>query len=535
MKKTSFLRNSALTLALAATVSAPALAQTPPNALVMAWNIDAISTFDPAQIAEVVTDEIYRNACESLVDFDVADESNYVPALAESWETSEDGLTMTFHLREGLTFRDGSPATAGDLAWSMQRVVRLGFGNAATLIEYGFTAANIEQTITAPDDRTLVLTLDRPYPASLILGSIAANRVASLLDRKVVEANATGDDLGNAYLATRTECVGPYNLVRWNPGEVVMLQANETAGGSRTPGLDQILIRHVAETGSQRLLIERGDVDVARNLNAEDLADLEQNENIKIETVLKPSMFYLAMNMDHPALNDSRVRLAMRYLIDYQGLGETVMRGVGVPRASYVQYPAVGALDLEEGQPFSLDLDKARELLTEAGYPDGFTATLLIGSHPYGSPIGQALQETAAQVGITLNMERMSNSQLFSRTRGREFETALLGFGASIPDAHMMSSRMVFNPDNAAEANLGQYPSWRSAYFDEDANARVEEAMMERDPARRIELYHALQRDQMENGPLAFIMQTMDPAALRTTITAYPRNGFRVYYDAVTK
>lgn len=532
---TSGLRNRLLGGVMASAIALPAFAQTPPNALVIAWNIDAISTFDPGQIAEVVTDEIIRNTCDAMVDFALEDESQFVPGLAESWTTSEDGLTVTFTLREGLVFGDGSPATAGDLAWSMQRVVHLGYGNAANLVEYGFTKENVAEGITAADDRTLVMKLDKPYPINLILGSIAANRVSILLNRKVLEANQTDGDMGNKYLAAKTDCVGPYDLLRWNPGEVVVLQAKENPGGVRTPGLPQILFRHVAETGTQRLLVEKGDVDVARNLSAEDISALDAGDAVTIQTVLKPSMFYLAMNMDHPALKDARVRLAMRYLIDYQGLGDTVMKGVGIPRASYVQYPAFGALDVAAGQPFSLDIDKAKALLAEAGFPNGFEATMLVGSHPYGPPIGQSLQEQAAKAGVTLTIERMANSQLFSRTRSRDFQTSLLGFGASIPDAHNMSSRMAYNPDNAAEANLGQYPSWRASYLDLEVNAKVEAAMMERDEAKRAQMYHELQEQQMLEGPSAFIMQTMEAVALSGAVKEFPRNGYRVYYNLVTK
>src|SRR5690606_40413405 len=116
-----------------AALGAPALAETPPNALVMAYNIDAITTFDPAQIAEAVTDEFITNICDSLANFAPDDESTSVPSLAESWDVSEDGLTITFHLRDGIVFPDGTPGTAGDLVWSMARVVQLGFGNAAQL------------------------------------------------------------------------------------------------------------------------------------------------------------------------------------------------------------------------------------------------------------------------------------------------------------------------------------------------------------------------------------------------------------------
>lgn len=523
-----------LALPLAALLPLPALAATPPNALVMAYNIDAISTFDPAQVAEVVTDEILMNTCDALVDYDPANESNYIPSLAESWDVSDDGLTVTFHLKDGIVYPDGSDGSAQDLVWGMHRVLSLGYGNAAQLTDFGFTKENMAQTITAPDASTVVLKLDRPYPLNLIMGSIGANRVSVMLNRAEIEPNAQGEDQGNAYLANRTACAGPYTLARWNAGEVVMLEASENYNGT-APILPRILIRHVAEPGTQRLMLEQGDIDVARNLNPDDLAAVADEEGLRVESALKPSLFYMAMNNVVKPFDDPKVRLAMRYLIDYQGLENTVMHGIGVPRASFVQLGAFGALDKDEGQPFSLDIEKAKALLTEAGYPDGFTVSLILGSHPYADPIAQTIQEAGSKVGVTFKIERMANAQLFAKTRAREFEAAMLGFKTNMPDAHGMASRHVANPDNDATAGLGQYPSWRSGYYDEAMNQRVEDALFERDPAKREEMYHQLQRDVMQEGPQAYIMQTSESAAVTDVVSVWPWNGFRTYYDAAAK
>src|SRR5882724_9408593 len=171
-------------------------AATPKTALVMAWNIDAISTFDPAQVGEVVTNELLQNTCDSLVDFDPADERKMIPLFAESWTVSPDRKTITFKLRSGAKFPSGNIATAQDLALSMQRVVKLGFGNATTLTEYGFAKDNVEQRIVAPDDTTLVLTFDKAYPTTLVLQAIAANRVSAIMDMKTLMANQQNGDLG---------------------------------------------------------------------------------------------------------------------------------------------------------------------------------------------------------------------------------------------------------------------------------------------------------------------------------------------------
>lgn len=515
-------------------ITANAQAETPDNALVMAYNIDAISSFDPAQIAEAVTNEIIMNTCDALVDNKTDDEATVVPNLAKSWDVSEDGRVITFHLRDGIVFPDGTPGTAADLVWSMQRVVKLGFGNAAALIEYGFTEDSIDERIKALDDKTITMQLDKAYPVGLVLAAIGANRVSSMLNRAVLEENETDGDLGNGYLKDKTACVGPYQLARWNPGESVLLQANEIYDGP-APKLSRILIRHVAEPGTQRLLLENGEVDVARDLTSQYLTDLEANDQVEVVRKLNPSLFYMGMNVSKAPFDDPKVRLAMRHVIDYQGLADTVMKGIGIPRNSYVQLGAFGALSEEDGLPFKQNLGKAKELLVEAGYPDGFKASLIIGTQPYSNSIAQSVQEAASQVGVTLEIEPMANAQLYARNRARDFDAALLAYKAGVPDAHGMSSRFVFNPDNALEAKNTQYPSWRAAYYDETMNSRVEEALFEVDPEERMQLYHDLQIDMMQEGPMAYIMQTLGGTGVRKEVKNWTSNGFRIYYDLASK
>jgi len=515
-------------------MAAGAQAATPGNAMVMAWNIDAISTFDPAQIGEVVTSELLQNTCDSLVGFDPKDEKKLVPALAERWDVSPDKQQITFHLRDNLVFPSGSKATAQDLAWSMARVVKLGFGNSATLTEYGFTKDTVEQRITAPDERTLVMKLDKPYPVNLVLQAIGANRVSTLLDRQTVMKNEVNGDLGNKYLATHTECVGPYHLRQWNAGESVVLEANPKYWGP-APKLKRIIIRHVAEAGTQRLLLEKGDVDVARDLTPEDMQAIEKMPGITLSRTLKPQIVYWGFNNANPIFAKEKVRLAMRYLIDYDGLGKTVMAYNGVPRASFAQLGAFGALDEKEGQPFKLDLEKAKQLLTEAGYPDGFETTMIFGTLPYAAPIAQHIQQNAAKIGVRIRLEQMANAQLFARHRGREFETAMLAWQTGVPDAHGNASRQIYNPDNRPEAKLTQFPSWRHAFQDEKANQMAMAALLEQDEEKRAEMYHALQRDMMQRGPTAIMFQSIMLAGVRNTLKNWTWNGFAAYYDLASK
>lgn len=170
--------------------SQPALAATPKDALVMAWNLDAIITLDPAQIAEVNGGDIMGNVCDTLVTLDYKDVAQFRPKMAESWAASADGRTITITLRPDLKFPSGRAATADDLAWSMQRVLKLNFGNSANLTEWGFTKENAEKTIRATGPRTLEVSLPEPYPLQLLLYGVFSSNVSVILDREQGEKNA---------------------------------------------------------------------------------------------------------------------------------------------------------------------------------------------------------------------------------------------------------------------------------------------------------------------------------------------------------
>ena len=525
-------------LGLGALLLPTAQAATPRDALVMAWNLDALITFDPAQIAEVNGNDIIRNVCEPMVNYDLKDTAKIVPSTAASWMVSDDGLTLTFKLRDDLKFPSGKKATAYDAEWSLQRAVHLGFGNAANITEWGFTKDNVAANIKATDDRTLVFKLDRPYPVGLLLSAMFASGTTGILDREEGTKNAKTidgkSDYGNAFFKTGPICVGPYKVTRWDTNDVVILERNDNYWGEKAK-LRRIIIRHVPESGAQRLLLEKGDIDVARLLNTDDIKALAKTPGVRVEQTVMHGFTYLAFNGLDPIFGNPKVREAFRYLIDYDGLGKTILEFQGAPRASLVPEGAFGALDAAAGQPFKLDLVKAKALLAEAGYPNGFTKKFILSANNTSPAIAQHVQSNAAKVGVTLQLEQMADAQLFTRARAREFEVLLIGWGAGYPDAHSMMSRHAVNPDNRVEARLAQYPSWRSSWIDEKVNAMADAAKMERDPAKRIAAYHELQLHMMHNGPMAYIVQTIRPIALRADIKDFAITPFNVAYRTATK
>jgi len=515
-------------------------AATPRDALIIAWNLDALITFDPAQIGEVNgADIIINNVCTTLVRYDPNDVTKIIPGTAESWSSSPDGLTLTFKLRSDLKFPDGTPATAEDAAWSLQRAVLLGFFSSSNLTEWGFNKDQITDQIQAADDHTVVLKLSKPYPAPLLLSAaFANNNVAAILSKAVGLKNAkTTDgksDLGNAFFKTGPVCVGPYHVTRWDANDVVVLERNDNYFGPK-PAMRRIIIRHVPESSAQRLLLEKGDIDVARLLNTDDLKALESNKDIHIEQTLQQGMQYLALNTNDPILGNPKVREAIRYLIDYDGLKDTILPYKGVPRADLVPEGAFGALNRKEGQPFSLDLAKAKQLLTEAGYPDGFSKKMILSANDISPAIAQHIATNAAKVGIKLELEQMADANLFTRGRNRDFEIQLVGWYAGYPDGNAMVSRHATNPDPRMEAKLVGLPVWRTGWQSTDINAKAEAARLEQDPEKRAAMYRDIQLYMIHNGPMAYIYQVIRPIAYRTSVKGFEIGPFRVNYESATK
>ncbi|MGF1446380.1 MAG: ABC transporter substrate-binding protein [Pikeienuella sp.] len=508
-------------------------AETPPNMLVIATSIDDIVSLDPQESFEFSGSDILNNMYGSLVSFDPSDLSaGYVPDIAESWTVSEDGRTFTFTIREGLTFQSGNPVTAADVEFSLRRAVAMAKTPSFILTQFGFTPENMEETLVALDARTFQLTTDKRYATSFVLNCLTAT-IAYIVDSEVVKANEVDGDWGNGWLKTNSAGSGAYKLVSWRANEAYTLEANPDFWRG-APTMERVIVRHIPESATQRLLLERGDVDIARNLNPEDIAGIEGAEGIAIDSDLRGRIMYFSLNKRDDILGNPKVIEAMKYLTDYEGMANSFLKGQYTVHQAFLPLTYMGEL---KDQPYSLDLEKARALLEEAGYGDGFEVEIIVRTAQERVEIAQTLQQAFAQVGITATISQATGAQTLAKYRAREFDIYVGAWGPDYPDPHTNADTFAHNPDNSDEAGLTGKLAWRVGWDIPDFTARIDAAVVEADRDTRAQMYVDIQRDWQKAAPFVPMFQKIEQSARRENVSGFVTGSAitAAFYWTVTK
>lgn len=511
---TAFTRSmsgAALGLALAVT-STGGWAATPANMLVIANRIDDITTIDPAQSFEFAGSDVIRNVYGKLVNYDPLDlDAGYQPDLAESWEVSEDGMTITFTMREGVSFTSGNPVTAEDAAFSLRRVIKLNKTPSFILSQFGFTPENVDEMIRVEDGK-LVLTTDKRYATSFVLNCLTAT-VGSIVDMKTVMENEKDGDMGNEWLATHSAGSGAYSLVAWKPNESVTLKANPDFYLG-APAMERVIVRHVQESATQRLMLERGDIDVARNLNPEDVKAVAGTDGLKVSDEMRGRLMYFSFGSKHPVLSKPEVWPAMKYLIDYEGMQNSFAAGQWTIHQNFLPRTYLGAVD---ENPYKLDVEKAKKILADAGV-DGFEFEVGVREAQERIEMAQSIQNTLAQAGIKMNITVGTAKQILTRYRARDLDAYFGAWGPDYPDPHTNAGTFAYNPDNALEAQATGLLAWRNGWDTGGLTAKVAEAVVENDREKRSEMYHEIQATFRDTSPFAVLFQKIEQTGLSGSV-----------------
>ncbi len=494
-------------------VSLPASAKTPKDTLVMASQFDDIVSLDPAEVFEFSGAEYTAQVYDRLVAFDLDDISIILPSVAESWTVSEDGKTFTFKIRQDITFHSGNPLTARDVAFSLQRVVKLGKTPAFILTQFGLTPENVEELVQAVDDEMLTFTTDQAYAPSFILYCLTAN-VASVVDSQLVQSKAVNGDYGHGWLRTNSAGSGPFKLNAWRPNDALIYDRYDGYWKGE-PGFTRVFVRHIAETSTQKLLLEKGDIDVARDLTADQLAALADHKKIDLVSRPRGEIMYLSLNVEREPFSSVEGRQALKYLVDYEGIASTLLNGqVRVHQA----FLPVGFLGASQETPFALNVDKAKELLAAAGLEEGYKTTLDVRNLPELLKIAEAIQASFAQVGIEVEILPGTGRQVLTRYRAQKHDMHLGQWGPDYQDPHTNAQTFAANPD-PSEASTLRTLAWRNKWDAAELTPQTTAAVLERDPATRAGMYMEIQRAHQQSSPFIIMFQRVAVIAHRKNVS----------------
>jgi peptide/nickel transport system substrate-binding protein len=512
-------------------VAPSALADTPADTLVIAKQIDDIITLDPAQAYEFMGIEVISNTYDRIMRLEPTDITKLVPGVAESYTVSDDGKTFTFKIRAGQKFASGNPITAADAVFSLQRVVKLDKTPAFLIGQLGWTKDTVDQLVKVVDDSTFQITITEDFAPSLVL-SLMSSVVGSVVDMKTVMEHETAGDLGNAWLTTNSAGSGAYSLKAWKANESVSLEANPTYRGGPA-ALKRVIIRHVVEPAAQRLLIEKGDIDIARDLTPDQIAGVIDNKDIAVTVIPQASLYYVGLNLKTTQFQDVKVRQALHYLVDYDGMVNSFLKGKAKVHQTFWPSGFWAALDEND---YTFDPAKAKALLAEAGLPDGLEVTL---DTPNTSPftnMAQSIQSTMAQGGVKVTILPAEQKTVLTRYRARQHQMLLINWGPDYMDPHTNADSFARNPDNSDEPKSKPL-AWRNAWDIPEITKATDAAVRERDAGKREQMYKDLQKKVMDEGPFIIMFQDTQQLATRVNVKNFvmgPSSDV-VFYNLTTK
>jgi len=531
LSKRSMLTASGALVAAAAVPALPrsASAQTPRTALVIAAQIDDLVALDPHHSFEVTGSDALKNIYDQLFVIDeTKPTAELQPGLAESFTVSEDGKTFTFRIRQGVRFHSGNELSAADVVFSLRRPLLINRTPAFMYRSVGLSKENVEQAIQQVGTAEVRVTFDRAYAPTLIQNLFTAT-IGSVVDSKLVMQNA-GDDLGNTWLNRNSAGSGAFRLTRYQPNESYTLDRNDAWWRGRAE-MQRVIVRHVPEAATQRLLLERGDVDVARNLTPTEIAGLRGRQGITIQEFPRGTIQYFCANMGDPTLSNAKVIEALKLLVDYDALSNNLLPGQVFPHQSFIPRAILGEVDR---RPWRYDPDRARKLLAEAGHPGGIRLAMDTANTFPSLDVAQALQASFAKGGVTLEVLPATGAQVLAKVRARKHQLFIGIWGLGYPDPHYNADSFAHNPPG--RENPGKL-TWRNNWEIPELSKRTEAAMQERDLNARAALYRQIQDTFMNSSPFVVFAQQQVQVAVRSNLKGYMASspGLSAIYWRATK
>jgi len=414
MKRRDFLK-SMTALAAGSAVSAPAI-WSPAKAQSRQETLLIVSESGPNNIdihgvgTNVPGYEVSWNCYDRLISHEMRtvngtpyyDRDKFKMELADDMSIGD--MSVTFKLKRKATFHDGTPVTAKDVKWSLDRAVTVG---GFPTFQMGAGSLTKPEQFVVVDDHTV--RVDFLRKDRLTVPDLAVI-VPAIYNSELVKKNATANDpWGLEYTKQKTAGSGAYRVVQWTAGTEVVMERYDNWTGGALPKVRRIVWRMVPSAGNRRALLERGDADVSYDLPNKDFVELKGAGKLNIvSTPYSNGIQYIGMNVTKPPFDNLKVRQAVAYAIPYQKIMDAVLFGLAKPMFGK---PAGTPTEVAWPQPhsFNTDIAKAKQLMAEAGYPNGFDTTLSfdLGFAGVNEPLCVLTQESLAQIGIKCTINKI--------------------------------------------------------------------------------------------------------------------------------
>ncbi len=433
------------------------------------------------------------------------------PCLATDWEVSDDGLTYTFHLLEGLTFSDGSSVTAQDWEWTFQRAMETEESNWHAAVE------NID-TVECPDDATVIVTTKQA----------AASTLACLCIFELgVQSKAYFDKVGADAYKSGIIGTGPFMLKEWKKGEYLTLEANPYYREEGLPLANAIEFKVVADDSARTIQLQGGDIDVAIDIPFSTLKQLESDANCAPHADASTITRFMALNTENEFLKDEKVRQALVKATDPQEIVDMVLYGYGQAIGSIFS-PTSEYCDTSL-KPNAPDVDAAKKLLEEAGKKDGFELKVLIhGGNEQEQQIATILGAQWAKIGVTLTQDEAEATSYKERMYSMDFDCLIDYWSDDIHDPTPFI-QFVFDFDAASgfDTNFRQ---------PDDVTALNEQADVEQDVEKRKVIYAQMQRAFAEQAIWIPLYAAPFQNAVRKEVSGFVQTPLGNYrFERLTK
>jgi peptide/nickel transport system substrate-binding protein len=452
------------------------------------------SSLDPHNCYELTAMRVYMNIFDALIRADAQGQLH--PSLAESWEISPDGLAYTFKLRQGVQFHNGDPFTASDVKYSFDR---------AMASAYCLEATEPMDSVEVLDDYTVQVNMKYSYPPQL---NFFSTTYLTVVNKNIVEERGADFSVNPAGAGT-----GAYQFGNWNKGVSVTLNANEAYFGGK-PAIATVVYRVIPEESAGAIAVESGDVDVFLQPSTVDVPNLRNNPNLTVYESESYYCEYLAMNMKAAPFDQLKVRQAVAHAIDKGDLILAAVDGIGGSPTGTVVSPKSFGYNQNLAEPYPYDPEKAKQLLAEAGFPNGFSCTItaIEGARRKAA---EAYQAALAAIGINATINIMESGAFYDYAAKGNGEIYMAGMTALPADGDPILNSCF----SSALLGVTNYSSYESSVFDGLLNQERGAA----DPGRRKEILQEMQQLIYDEAPLI-------PSYFRVTIDVCNKNlkGFEV-------